>query len=161
MHRRSDAAVNAYHGPVQQTEGKRSGGYWYSEAPFWGCLLAVLADAVPEAVTQAVADLVPGLTPDSIAPTPVPGLYLVAFGAQVVYLSADGRYLLAGDLIELESGQNLADDVRSVIRKKDHRRTRRIRDGGLFAGQGPRASLRYLPMFPVRTACGFTSRWTT
>ena len=85
---------------------------------FLGMSPAVLADAIPKTVTEAVADLIPGLMPDSIAPTPVPGLYLVAFGAQVVYVSADGRYLLTGDLIELESGRNLADDVRSVIRKK-------------------------------------------
>ena len=85
---------------------------------FLGMSPAVLADAIPKAVTEAVADLIPGLMPDSIAPTPVPGLYLVAFGAQVVYVSADGRYLLAGDLIELDSGRNLADDVRSVIRKR-------------------------------------------
>ena len=78
---------------------------------------AVLADTIPKAVTEAVADLIPGLAPDSIAPTQVPGLYLVVFGAQLAYVSSDGRYLLTGDLIELESGRNLADDVRSVSRK--------------------------------------------
>jgi thiol:disulfide interchange protein DsbC len=77
-----------------------------------------MAEVVPGAVMQAASDLIPGLTPDSIAPTPVPGFYLVAFGSQVVYVSADGRYLLAGDLIELESGQNLTDQVRSVIRQR-------------------------------------------
>jgi thiol:disulfide interchange protein DsbC len=78
----------------------------------------VSADTIPDAVTRAVADLIPGLMPDSVAVTPIPGLYLAAFGAQVVYVSADGRYLLAGDLIELNSGRNLAEDVRSVIRKE-------------------------------------------
>jgi thiol:disulfide interchange protein DsbC len=79
--------------------------------------LGVLADTIPKAVTEAVADLVPGLEPDSIEPTPVPGLYVVVFGAQLAYVSADGRYLLTGDLIELESDRNLADDVRSGFRK--------------------------------------------
>ena len=124
---------------------------------FLGMSPAVLADAIPKAVTEAVADLIPGLMPDSIAPTPVPGLYLVAFGAQVVYVSADGRYLLAGDLIELESGRNLADDVRSVIRKK-------IIDGldesgmVVFHRPGSGAPLPYLLMFPVVIVCGFTRR---
>ena len=77
----------------------------------------VLADTIPKAVTEAVADLVPGLEPDSIEPTPVPGLYMVVFGAQLAYVSADGRYLMTGDLIELESDRNLADDVRSGFRK--------------------------------------------
>jgi thiol:disulfide interchange protein DsbC len=78
---------------------------------------AVLADVIPKAVTEAVADLIPGLRPDSIAPTPVPSWYLVVFGAQIAYVSADGRYLMAGDLIELKSGRNLTGDVRSLIRK--------------------------------------------
>ena len=109
--------MNAYRGPYSKLKVSARVALVLGSA-LLGMPPAVLADAVPEAVTQAVADLIPGLTPDSIGPTPVPGLYLVAFGAQVVYLSADGRYLLAGDLIELESGRNLADDVRSVIRKK-------------------------------------------
>ena len=82
-----------------------------------GILPGVLADTIPKAVTEAVADLVPGLEPDRIEPTPVPGLYMVVFGAQLAYVSADGRYLLTGDLIELESDRNLADDVRSGFRK--------------------------------------------
>ena len=35
---------------------------------FLGMSPAVLADAIPKAVTEAVADLIPGLMPDSIEP---------------------------------------------------------------------------------------------
>ena len=78
----------------------------------------IWADVVPDAVNRAIADLVPGLAPDLVAETPYSNLYLVVFGTEVFYLSVDGRYLLVGDLIELESGSNLAEDVRRTIRKK-------------------------------------------
>jgi thiol:disulfide interchange protein DsbC len=39
--------------------------------------------------------------------TPVEGLYETQFGANFGYLSKDGRYIIVGNLIDLQSGQNL------------------------------------------------------
>jgi len=77
----------------------------------------ILAEDIPKLVTQAIANLVPDLEPDSIVSTPIPNLYLVALGAQVAYVSADGQYLLTGDMIEIESGRNLSEGVRNNFRK--------------------------------------------
>jgi len=77
----------------------------------------ILAEDIPKLVTQAIAHLIPDLEPDSIVSTPIPNLYLVALGAQVAYVSADGQYVLTGDMIEIESGRNLSEDIRSDFRK--------------------------------------------
>ena len=39
--------------------------------------------------------------------TPVDGIYATQFGNQYGYLSEDGRYIFVGELIDLETGQNL------------------------------------------------------
>ena len=78
---------------------------------------AVSEQGIPDAVTRVVTKLIPGLEPDRVHSTPIPNLYLASFGAELVYISVDGRYLLTGDLIELDSGRNLSEEARSEARK--------------------------------------------
>ena len=85
---------------------------------FLGFSHSTLAGEIPKAVTQAIADLIPELQPHSIVATPISNLYLVSFGVQLAYVSSDGQYLLTGDLIEVNSGRNLAEDVRRRFRKE-------------------------------------------
>lgn len=56
-----------------------------------------------ERIRSSLAVLLPGLIPDTIRPTPVDDLYEVAFGMRLVYLTGDGRFLLQGKLIDLET----------------------------------------------------------
>lgn len=57
-----------------------------------------------------------GVKPAEIAPAPIPGLYRVLLGPQVAYVSADGRYFLHGDIIDLKSGNNLTSEARARAR---------------------------------------------
>ncbi|MGI9265562.1 MAG: disulfide isomerase DsbC N-terminal domain-containing protein, partial [Gammaproteobacteria bacterium] len=74
------------------------------------CVLALTASA-QDAVTpeekqdprKAIAEMVPGLTEENVRLSPVPGLYEVDIGAQIVYVSADTRYLIKGDIIDLSN----------------------------------------------------------
>jgi len=59
-----------------------------------------------------------GEQPDSVAPAAVPGLFEVILGGQVFYLSEDGRFVLQGDLLDLDSRTNLTDRRRSELRLK-------------------------------------------
>jgi thiol:disulfide interchange protein DsbC len=61
--------------------------------------------------------LLPGMQPDSIKPTPVKGLFEVAYGAQILYLSDDGRYLFRGSLIDLDQRVDLTERTRRKARK--------------------------------------------
>ncbi|MEW7976702.1 MAG: DsbC family protein [Candidatus Sedimenticola endophacoides] len=76
------------------------------------CLLALplstqAADATVERVWQALALRVPQLKPEMVEPAPVPGLYEVTVGPRVFYVSADGRYVIQGDVIDLAQMRNL------------------------------------------------------
>jgi thiol:disulfide interchange protein DsbC len=53
-----------------------------------------------------------------ISPSPIPGLYEVVAGAQIMYVSIDGRYLLQGDLYDLDHRENLTESTRATQRKK-------------------------------------------
>ena len=59
-----------------------------------------------------------GGQPDSVAPTAIPGLFEVILGGQVFYLSEDGRFVLQGDLLDLDSRTNLTDRRRGELRNK-------------------------------------------
>ena len=49
---------------------------------------------------------------EDVRPSPVAGLYEVRSGAEVGYVSADGRFYLDGDVFDMTSKQNLTEDVR-------------------------------------------------
>lgn len=57
-----------------------------------------------------------GLQKDEIRPAAVPGLYEIRMGAQIAYVSADGRYLVRGDVIDLNEQVNLSEQRRSAMR---------------------------------------------
>ena len=53
---------------------------------------------------------------DAVRPSPLPGIYEVARGGEVLYVSGDGRYALAGDLYDTEHGTNLTMQRRTAAR---------------------------------------------
>jgi thiol:disulfide interchange protein DsbC len=57
-----------------------------------------------------------GATPDSVADSSLPGLYEVTIGAQILYLSQDGRYVIQGDIVDLTSSDNITENRRNGLR---------------------------------------------
>ena len=49
---------------------------------------------------------------EDVRPSPIEGLYEVRSGAEVGYVSTDGKYYVDGDIFEMASRQNLTEDVR-------------------------------------------------
>ena len=60
-----------------------------------------------ERVRQGLALLLPDLVPDAVSPSPVPGLYEVVVGPQIIYITEDARFILRGDVIDLELRKNI------------------------------------------------------
>lgn len=56
--------------------------------------------------------------PDSITPSAVPGLYEVVVDSHVLYLSKDGRFVVQGDIIDLNGRSNLTENRRGDLRMK-------------------------------------------
>jgi len=69
------------------------------------------------AIRASIQKAVPGAIIDSIKASPIPGYREVAIGGKVVYVSADGRFLLQGSLIELNSRENLTQVSEGVLRR--------------------------------------------
>ena len=79
--------------------------------------LALLATGIANAgPKEEIASMLPGLTPADVKESPVPGIYEVMAGGQVVYISADRRYLIKGDIIDLTTNESLTEARRSAGR---------------------------------------------
>jgi len=71
------------------------------------------AEPSPSAVnlpsTAKLQRLVTGGEIGQPSPSPVAGIFRVKIGPQYVYLTADGRHIFAGDLLDLDTGENLTE----------------------------------------------------
>lgn len=71
-----------------------------------------------DAVRERIAGIFDVIAPENVNPSPIDGWYEIQKGSVVAYVSADGRYLLQGDLIDLDAGINLTDISRNEARQK-------------------------------------------
>jgi len=75
-------------------------------------------EAVVDRLQRALTGILTGLERNDISPSPVPGLYEVLVGARLYYVSADGRYLISGRMVDLQDGRNLTETRVSGARKR-------------------------------------------
>ncbi len=120
------------------------------------CLLALagsaeLAISAPADPENAAADprieiskKIQGSEPKDFAPTPVPGIYEYTKGADVGYVSADGKYYFGGDLYQIEGQNNLTEGRRGGLRTK------------LLAGLAEKDLIVFSPKDPKYTITVFT-----
>ncbi len=73
---------------------------------------------IPAGLKSRLELLVPDKTPDDISPSPIEGLYQVRFGVDVFYIAEDGRYMLSGDMRDMQTGQNVSDIARRGVRSE-------------------------------------------
>lgn len=87
---------------------------------------ATSAPAAPPSSTTAPAAQsgsagtvsIPGAKPGDVLPTVVPDLVEVRRGADIVYMTKDGKYVLLGDLYRVSDQSNLTEMHRREIRKQ-------------------------------------------
>jgi thiol:disulfide interchange protein DsbC len=73
-----------------------------------GAWVAADEDVVAR-ISGALAKVTGGKTPDSVGPSPIPGLYEVLYGTSLFYVSADGRYVLDGSMLDMVEQKNLSE----------------------------------------------------
>jgi thiol:disulfide interchange protein DsbC len=65
----------------------------------------------------ALIKLLPaGSKVEDLKPSPIPGIYQFMQGADISYLTADGKYFLDGNLYDMESRENLTEVLRARAR---------------------------------------------
>lgn len=65
---------------------------------------------------EELAAKLKGVEAGDISDSPLPGVYEVSVGANVAYVTTDGRYLLEGELYDLATNENLTETTRAASR---------------------------------------------
>ncbi|TAN08356.1 MAG: DsbC family protein [Rhodanobacteraceae bacterium] len=105
---------------------------------------STVTPAIRQAVATAVSAMVPGVSAQSITPTPIAGLYQVIAQGQVLYMTADGRYVIQGNAYDVKT--------RTPLTRNAMDRLRRDAIARLEPGQ----MLRFAPKHPKYTVTVFT-----
>lgn len=84
----------------------------------WLCVHAGLASADPELerVRDVLADRLPEVRREDVRRAPAAGLFEVRRGEVYGYVTADGNYLVLGDLVNLETREKLSETQRRSLR---------------------------------------------
>ncbi len=76
------------------------------------------AGASAAEVRKLIAARFPEIRPEQISASPVSGLYEVRIGSKIAYVSADGRYMVQGEIYDLDSERNLTEGRVEGVRKE-------------------------------------------
>lgn len=90
-------------------------------AAIFGLAFSAVADDEADElrlVQDRVSSLFSEISPEYVVPSPVNGWYTIRKGAIVAYISADGKYLMQGDLIDLDAQVNLTESSRNDSRRE-------------------------------------------
>jgi thiol:disulfide interchange protein DsbC len=96
------------------------------------------------AIRAALLKVMPEAQVDSIKASAIPGYREVAIGGRVMYVSADGRYLIQGSLFDLATRISLTESSQAVIRR------------GILAKVGPERRIIFTPASPKHHITVFT-----
>jgi len=69
-------------------------------------------------IRERLSTLVSGEVEISIAESPLPGILQVRCGSDIVYITEDGRYLLQGRVLDLDTREDITDQAKSRIRQE-------------------------------------------
>jgi thiol:disulfide interchange protein DsbC len=79
--------------------------------------LAAAPDAgIEQKINNHLQVINPALKVERVGETPLPGLYEVLIDGQIFYFSADGRYMVQGDLVDLKNRKSLTEPRRQEVR---------------------------------------------
>ena len=76
------------------------------------------AEEIPAAVASRLQTIVPGYDVKSVKPTPINDLYEFIGDGRVLYISRDGRYIISGNIIDLDSRNNLTEQAQQQVTRQ-------------------------------------------
>jgi thiol:disulfide interchange protein DsbC len=77
---------------------------------------AQAGDPQLEKVRKDVVAKMPGITPEAVTPSAAPGIYQVQKGTDYGYVTGDGRFLIYGDMVDLQTGEEITERQRGDAR---------------------------------------------
>ena len=80
-------------------------------------LTCVTANADEEAIRKALSQAMPNSKVDAVKSSVIKGLYEAAIGANIYYVSEDGKYLIQGRLVDIAARKDLTEEKLNGTRK--------------------------------------------
>jgi len=74
------------------------------------------ADVDKNTLKKLLSDRMPSLTVENINPSEIKGLYEVMVGANIFYVSEDGRYLIQGRMFDLVAKKDLTEEKLAIAK---------------------------------------------
>lgn len=96
-------------------------------------LSALRAGELPEKY-QYIQEAFPEIKVTGVKPSPIAGLLQMSVGAELYYVSEDGKYFITGDIYGMENRENLTETARSEARA-DYLQSLGDDDGVFFAAE--------------------------
>jgi thiol:disulfide interchange protein DsbC len=78
--------------------------------------LAAAGASAQEITKEELAKRLNGIAVEDITDAPIAGLYQVAVGANVAYVTKDGRYIVRGDIFDVDTSANVSEETRARAR---------------------------------------------
>ena len=76
----------------------------------------VAAEQVEVRLVKSLQQVFPDIDISHVKSTPIENIYEVMIGPDVVYMTGDARFILKGDLIDMQERRNLSEDLRAQSR---------------------------------------------
>jgi thiol:disulfide interchange protein DsbC len=115
---------------------------------FTGALLVLSVTAAAAEDYSAVEDQIRALAPQAksiaISETPIEGLLMVQINGDIVYATADGKYLIQGRVVDMETREDLTEGAKSEVRRE------------LLAGVDSTTQITFAPEKPAHELMVFT-----
>ena len=71
-----------------------------------------------DTIKTTLKKIMPSANPDTIAESVIPGVYEVVYGAQIIYMTGDGKFMFEGDVFDVNKRVNVTEAKRATGRKK-------------------------------------------
>jgi thiol:disulfide interchange protein DsbC len=92
---------------------------WFLLPAILGLPITTLAEQTPPGLLESINQLLPGMKPESVNQSPIPGLYEVMYSPNLIlYVHEGGKYVIKGDLLNLQTQANLSEERRKQARLK-------------------------------------------
>ncbi|MGI9329924.1 MAG: DsbC family protein [Gammaproteobacteria bacterium] len=81
-------------------------------------LFLPLATSAEDDKAAYIASQLPEVNAQDVSASPLPGIYEVRYGQNILYVTEDARYMVQGDIFDLKTEKNLTEARRTVARVK-------------------------------------------
>ena len=80
--------------------------------------LTALAQDDYSAVEERVRTLAPNAKSIAVSETPIEGILMVQVGGEIVYMTADGNYMIQGRVVNMDTREDLTESAKSEVRRE-------------------------------------------